>query len=286
MFSRFLEPYLASAFNAGRTIGISAANLRGAYRGDQGGVGDMAMGTGASGNSLRGPRGRNRPKSRLEGVRRARVRRVELEGLEARTLLATIPAAAADGGGRRTSRTMFGNAGGTNASQNSPVVAVDPHDPSKLVAVWVDNDPAMAGDHRQRHRRWSLEAAYSVNGGQSWLPLLAEPTNGLGIPSDRRAARPDDVRPDGPLQVRDRSQPGIRRQRQLLHPDRVQQRRRRPPARPAARWCCRSTTSPGPRPAQRSRSRADPTPTTAGGGGFGGPSDLKVIYQWNSLGQQ
>ena len=38
---------------------------------------------------------------------------------------------------------MFGNLGGVNASETSPVVAVDPLDPSKLVSVWVDNDPTL-----------------------------------------------------------------------------------------------------------------------------------------------
>ena len=55
----------------------------------------MAMGTGESGNSLRGPRGRIRSKSRLRGVRRPRLHLVEPERLEVRALLATIPAAAA-----------------------------------------------------------------------------------------------------------------------------------------------------------------------------------------------
>ena len=51
----------------------------------------MAMGTGASGNSLRGPRDRDRRTSGLRGIRRARTRRVELEGLESRTLLSVLP---------------------------------------------------------------------------------------------------------------------------------------------------------------------------------------------------
>ena len=106
----------------------------------------MAMGTGASDNSLRGPRDRNRPKSRLRRTRKARAQRVELEGLETRTLLATIPAATyasaigavagspgAAGQLANNISSAFGNVGGTNASQSNAVVAVDPLDPTKLV---------------------------------------------------------------------------------------------------------------------------------------------------------
>src|SRR5262249_26790914 len=97
MFSRFLEPYPASLFAAGRTIGISAAELRGAYRATKGDGGAMAMGTEASSDSLRGPRGRNQSKLGPRGIRRARGRRIELEGLEARTLLSVLPAATNNG---------------------------------------------------------------------------------------------------------------------------------------------------------------------------------------------
>ena len=56
------------------------------------------MRMGAWDNQLQGHRGRIQPKVRLKEARKARARRVELEGLENRTLLATIPAATACGG--------------------------------------------------------------------------------------------------------------------------------------------------------------------------------------------
>ena len=54
--------------------------------------------------------------------------------------------------------------------------AVDPIDPSKLVAVWVDNDPTMFADtdNEIRGRRGGGVLGQQ---GQSWLPMLAEPTN-------------------------------------------------------------------------------------------------------------
>ena len=80
---------------------------------------------------------------RLKGARKARLHLAELEGLESRTLLATIPAATATAGPQNLSN-LVGDVGGINASQSSSTVAIDPTDPSKLVAVWIDNDPTMS----------------------------------------------------------------------------------------------------------------------------------------------
>src|SRR5262249_61325863 len=118
--------------------------IRGANRAGQGGGGDMAMGTGASGNSPRGPRDRNHPKLRRRGTRKARVQRVDLEGLETRALLATIPAASATAGPQNIS-SLFGNAGGLTANQGSPVVAVDPPKPPKPVGGWGGGGPGRTG---------------------------------------------------------------------------------------------------------------------------------------------
>ena len=76
----------------------------------------------------------------------------------------------------------MGNVGGVNASENSSVVAVDPLDPSKLVAVWIDNDPTMFADTDGTYAS-VVEAAYSTDAGRQWNALLAEPINGLGIPN-------------------------------------------------------------------------------------------------------
>ena len=94
---------------------------------------------------------------------------------------------------------MFGNAGGSNASQTSSVVAVDPLDPTKLVSVWIDNDPSEL-PLTDNEIQGVLEAAYSVNAGQSWLPLLGEPTNGLGIPSDPELLNPATSVPTVPFE--------------------------------------------------------------------------------------
>ena len=185
----------------------------------------MAMGTGASGNSLRGPRDRNRLAPRLRGVRKARVRRIELEGLESRTLLATIPAATATAGPQNIS-SLFGNAGGLTANQSSPVGGGRPAEPAEAGGGLGGQRPGVAGDHEQCHRggdrgglqhQWRSDLA-SLPGRAGQWP---------GDPGFHLGARSGHVRPDGLLQVRHRSQRGFRRQRQLLHADRVSQRRRR-----------------------------------------------------------
>ena len=100
---------------------------------------------------LQGHHGRDRAKAR-KGGRKGRPRLVELEGLESRTLLATIPAATPTAGPLNLSN-LTGNVGGnTAAAESSTQVAVDPNDPSKLVAVWVDNDPTMSPRRTTRSR--------------------------------------------------------------------------------------------------------------------------------------
>jgi subtilisin-like proprotein convertase family protein len=138
----------------------------------------MVMRTGTWDKQLQGHRGRDRARA-SKGGRKGRPRLVELEGLESRTLLATIPAATATAAPSNLSN-LVGNVGGTTAaSESSTQVAVDPNDPSKLVAVWVDNDPTLFGD-TDNTIQVVVEAAYSINSGQSWLPLLIEPITTLG----------------------------------------------------------------------------------------------------------
>ena len=140
------------------------------------------MGTGASDNARRGHRDRIRPRRRLKEARSARVSWLDLEGLETRALMATIPAATPTGNLQNLS-TMMGNIGGTSASMNSVQVAVDPQDSSKVVAVWVDNDPVMAAATVDTYFS-VLEGAYSLDGGKFWLPLFSAPVNNPRLPID------------------------------------------------------------------------------------------------------
>ena len=57
-----------------------------------------------------------------------------------------------------------------NANENSPLVAVDPIDPSKIVTVWVNNDTPDIS--------WTpftqvyIEGDYSIDGGKNWTPFF------------------------------------------------------------------------------------------------------------------
>jgi subtilisin-like proprotein convertase family protein len=147
----------------------------------------MVMRKGTWDKQLPGPHGRNRSQARLKGGRKARPQWVDLENLESRTLLATIPAATATGAPMNLSG-LVGNAGA--GSQTSSEVAVDPDDPSKLVTVWVDNDPTMLGE-TDGEIGVIVEAAYSINSGQSWLPMLVEPTTTLSLATPGVSVSPE-----------------------------------------------------------------------------------------------
>ena len=122
------------------------------------------MRTGASDFSSRRFRGQIRPDARLKRSRQTRLRRsfMEAEFLEARTLLATIPAATATGTAINLSG--LGNVS-TDGNANSPAVVIDPYDPQKVFAVWgVD----LSSLSPVPHTTAVVEGAYSTNGGANW----------------------------------------------------------------------------------------------------------------------
>ena len=119
---------------------------------------------------FRGHRDRSRPDSRQTKARRSRNYRFDLEGLESRTLLATIPGR---GGDELSACQPVDNrwAMVPGAQEDSPVVAVDPLDPQKIVAVWVNNDTA---DIPAPRPQVFVEGEYSVNGGQTWASFYSQ----------------------------------------------------------------------------------------------------------------
>jgi subtilisin-like proprotein convertase family protein len=125
----------------------------------------MVMRTGSSDIRPRGHRKQIHQHARLKKLRRSQYRRIELEGLESRTLLATTPAPTVVGSPTGLTNffdvTQSGNA-------NSPTVAIDPFDPQKLVAVWgVDLSTLSPPPHTTA----ILEGAYSNDGGTDWFFL-------------------------------------------------------------------------------------------------------------------
>ena len=125
-----------------------------------------------------GHNGRLRLDARLKRARKSRNYRIDLEGLESRTLLATIPAASVVTGTSPISLSaLAGN--GANANQNSPLVAVDPLDPQKIVSVWIDNDtPDITFTP---FTQVLLEGDYSIDGGKDWTPFISQ-ANDLNEP--------------------------------------------------------------------------------------------------------
>ena len=99
-----------------------------------------------------------------------------------RTLLATIPAVAPT-----TSAPVNLSTSGQwclNAQEDSPIVAVDPLNPQKIVAVWVNNDTP---DIPTPGPQVFVEGEYSVNGGQTWasFPVPALVSGSIRTPPTR-----------------------------------------------------------------------------------------------------
>jgi hypothetical protein len=121
----------------------------------------MVMRTGTSDVSSRGLRGQVRSDARLKKTRKTRLRRAFLESefLEPRTLLAVIPAAQATGVIQ-----PIGIGTSDVANTSSPFVVIDPLDPQKLVAVWVNNDTKLTTPGAVV----TVGGAYSDDGGKNW----------------------------------------------------------------------------------------------------------------------
>ncbi|HEX3446680.1 MAG TPA: hypothetical protein VHS97_00395, partial [Isosphaeraceae bacterium] len=114
----------------------------------------------------RGHRGRSRLDARGKTTRHLRQCQIDLEGLESRTLLATIPAATATGAPIDLSGLSTVT---NNGNAHSPTVVVDPYDSQKLFAVWgVDLSQVVPAPTPTTA---IVEGAFSNNGGATWNNL-------------------------------------------------------------------------------------------------------------------
>jgi subtilisin-like proprotein convertase family protein len=113
--------------------------------------------------SSKGNRARTRPAARREASRTAKRRRLALEGLEPRTLLATSPLPSPIVV-PNSQRDLSANG---NINESTPSIAVDKLNPNKVVAVWTVNDTQAP--------QVFVTGSYSNNGGVSWNPLPALP---------------------------------------------------------------------------------------------------------------
>ena len=121
------------------------------------------MRTGSSDIGFEGHRSRIHRDARLKKARKSRYRWIDLEGLEFRTLLATIPAVTATGA--PVQLTNLSNVT-TDGDANSPAVAVDPYDSQKVFAVWGLDLSQITPEPTPTTA--IVEGAYSSDGGTNW----------------------------------------------------------------------------------------------------------------------
>ena len=139
------------------------------------------MRTESSDTQFRGHRSGLRLDTRLKKARKSRNCRIDLEGLESRTLLATTPAAAvATVNGspiNPMNLTSYSSATATTGGNaNSPTVAINPYDSQEVVAVWGVDISNLSPTPQTTE---ILQGTYSLDGGTSWQTLPGEQGNGL-----------------------------------------------------------------------------------------------------------
>jgi large repetitive protein len=121
-------------------------------------------------------------------ARKMHRRRTTLECLEQRTLMAVLPPVTHN---PQIPNPVNISGGSGNKNMSAPKIAVDPANPQKLVATWVDLDPTDFGPNISS----LIEAAYSTNGGASWQSLgvggnINDPTTSAPVLPYRFAIEP------------------------------------------------------------------------------------------------
>jgi len=138
------------------------------------------------------PVGRGR---RLGGARpgarsRSRLRRLSLEALEVRQLLASdLPSAAIQQGYAATLVATLGP--GVVDGMTDPVVAIDPADPRKLIAAYVVNISTHPIVNNQITSY--VDASYSLDGGHSWARLSGATDTAVQVDFSKAPANPTPV---------------------------------------------------------------------------------------------
>jgi len=126
---------------------------------------------------------RNQPETAVRrlAARKATLRRLSLDALETRTLMAVLPAPvlpapvlpapvfATTGGPailpsyQTSGAVLVSPGGGSHSDDSSPSIAIDPLDPSKMVAAWTHNDPFFAPGRTE-----FVQYGVSTDGGKTW----------------------------------------------------------------------------------------------------------------------
>jgi subtilisin-like proprotein convertase family protein len=125
-------------------------------------------------------RNRKRSHARTSPAQKSTLRRLALDRLEDRTLLATGALASTLPEPVTQAQSEVGNgfvATGTGANSSSPSVAIDPLNPLKMVSVWTTLDTTDAkidAGNNGGYVTTYVQGAYSIDGGTTWFPMPSE----------------------------------------------------------------------------------------------------------------
>ena len=99
--------------------------------------------------------------------RKGRLRRLALERLEERALMAALPTPI-------LASPATALPYDPNSNNSSPSIVVDPADPTKMVAVWTDFNPNNLGQESTRVINSVAAGAFTVNSGTTWTPFAVQ----------------------------------------------------------------------------------------------------------------
>ncbi len=125
-------------------------------------------------DSVHGDRGQSVPKPRNTKTQRSRRRRVALELLEPRTLMAVLPAPTINISQAVADFTAQGDPA-ANGNVSTPTISVNPLNSLQLAAVFTVNDSTQFGTTTPIQ----VEGAVSDDGGQTWASF--SPTGDVGV---------------------------------------------------------------------------------------------------------
>ncbi|MDB5350556.1 MAG: regulatory domain of in-like proprotein convertase [Planctomycetota bacterium] len=104
---------------------------------------------------------------RVASASRERLRRLALDALEPRTLMAVLPPPIV--------QTRTDISGTPASNDDSPSITVDPLDPLRAVAVWTRHNDAFPLELPAQYNSLG-EAAYTIDGGTTWTKFTADVT--------------------------------------------------------------------------------------------------------------
>jgi subtilisin-like proprotein convertase family protein len=103
-------------------------------------------------------------KQKSQAARKAQARKIALDALERRELLAVLPPVTTVG--TLPTNPSFSGAG-TSSNDSAPSIAINRSNPDQRVAVWTRRDPGNLGGINRAYDS-VIQGAFTTNGGQTW----------------------------------------------------------------------------------------------------------------------